>query len=393
MSVTRITLRNFRCFKQATFNITPGTDFPGVTIIQGSNGSGKTSILEALHYGCYLRSFRTHLPIELCNDNSEVTGSGVSGFTIQITTTTDDLFIGVSGKKRVIKLDGATISSYNELIKSYKVVTFIEDDLQCIKGYPEARRSMIDNALSIQEPHYHNLLKSLRKIVDQRTKIIQEHRFHEEQYILWTDQLIATSHEIIRYRIHYLTQLKTKITEIIKLYDTASSGSPLAENFLTFNYHEKRSIATQEEREHLLNDELRAQRNLYGPHLDDIEFLVHERNSRSFASRGQQKLAVMLLKIAQARLLLGDLTSSSNSSILFLIDDFLTDFDEIRVKKLLKLLFGLQVQLIITTPQPNAFLYSLCAEQSGFNLITIDSPDQVPLIPKSNLSSMREISA
>jgi DNA replication and repair protein RecF len=376
MSVTRITLRNFRCFKNATYDIvpdvTPGTHVPGVTIIQGSNGSGKTSILEALHYGCYLRSFRTHVPGELNNDHSEV-----AGFTIQITTATDNLFIGVSGKKRVIKLNGAPVNSYNQIIKIYKVVTFIEDDLSCIKGYPEARRTLVDNALSVQEPDYHNTLRSLRKIIDQRTKIIQDHAFHKEQYMLWTEQLIEVSQKIVALRKSYLNNLAGKIAEITKKYDPE-----LKESFLSFNYQEKRGIITPEERQALLNDELRAQRNLYGPHLDDIEFVVYERNGRAFASRGQQKLAVMFIKIAQASLLLGSL-SQDTSPILFLIDDFLTDFDEIRVKKLLNLLFELQVQLIITTPQSNPLLYSLCSQQNGFKIITLDLPDQVQIYPQN----------
>lgn len=376
MSVTRITLRNFRCFKNATFDIipdvTPGTHVPGVTLIQGANGSGKTSILEALHYGCYLRSFRTHSPGELCSDSSEVTG-----FTIQITTPADTLFIGVSGKKRMIKLNGTPVSGYNQLIKTYKVVTFIEDDLHCIKGYPEARRAMVDNALSIQDPSYHTLLRSLRKIIDQRTSIIQSHSFHKEQYMLWTDQLIEISHKIVALRRSYLSNLTTKIDEIIKKYDP-----DIKESFLSTTYHEKRAVASNEERQALMNDELRAQRNLYGPHLDDIEFLINERNGRTFASRGQQKLAVMFIKIAQASLLLGGL--SQETSVIFLIDDFLTDFDEIRVKKLLLLLFELQVQLIITTPQPNALLYTLCSQQNNFNLIALDSPDQVQILPQNH---------
>ncbi len=389
MTITRISLKNFRCFKQALFDITPG-DSPGVTIIQGSNGSGKTSLLEALHYGSYLRSFRTHVPSELYYDTlQESTQALPRGFNIQIATATDILFIGVAGKKRVIKINGAPINTYDELMKIYKVVTFIEDDLLCIKGYPEARRLFIDSALSVHEPYYHNLLRSLRKILIQRTKVIQAHQFHKDQYDLWTDQLMDISREILNYRKQYLAQLSLQIAEITKLYEPSSTRS-----FLTINYLEKRSTITTEDRKKLLEDELRAQRNLYGPHLDDIEFLLYDRNSRSSASRGQQKLAMMLLKTAQARLLLGDSSYNGNTNLItFLIDDFLTDFDEIRVSKLLTLLFELKVQLIITTPQPNNLLYSLCQKRGNFNLITLDSHDLVGIIPNNRSLEASEFSA
>lgn len=362
--ITAVTLKNFRCFKHATFDFTgtPGDARPGVTIIQGGNGSGKTSILEALHYGCYLRSFRTHVPVELRHAQAET-----HGFAIHITTQTDTISIGVLDKKRSVKLNGALVTSYDELVKLYRVVTFIEDDIQTIKGYPEVRRSLIDNALAVHEPDYHHLLRSLRKIVDQRTKILQQHHpFHHEQYELWTEQLIDVSEKIISLRKRYLSELMAHMSTVCTMYDATAP-----ESFLAIRYQERRSITTHADRKSLLHDELRAQRTLYGPHLDDIEFLVHERNSRAFASRGQQKLALMLLKIAQARLLTG--SSACDNPIIFLIDDFLTDFDEVRIRKLITLLLNLQVQIIITTPQPHPLLYSLCADKGALNVITIDA--------------------
>lgn len=361
--ITTVTLKNFRCFKHATFDFTGACvdARPGVTIIQGGNGSGKTSILEAIHYGCYLRSFRTHVPVELHHAQADM-----DGFAIHITTKTDTLSIGVLDKKRSVRLNGTPITSYHELVKFYRVVTFTEDDIQTIKGYPEVRRSLIDNALLVQEPHYHHLLRSLRKIADQRTKIVQHSPLHHEQYDLWTEQLIEVSEKIITLRKRYIDTLMTHMNTICTMYDSEST-----ESFLNIRYQEKRHISTLNDRASLLRDELRAQRTLYGPHLDDIEFLAHGRNSRAFASRGQQKLALMLLKIAQARFLAESATSSN--PIIFLIDDFLTDFDEVRVQKLVNLLLKLQVQLIITTPQPHPLLYSLCAGQSDLRLITIDA--------------------
>lgn len=355
MAVRGITVRNFRCFAKATFTMTSWSETPAVTIIQGANGSGKTSLLEALHYGCHLRSFRTHLPAQLACDTTDV-----QGFSITITTQADTLHIAVADKKRSIKINGNTIAHYNELIKVYKVVTFIEDDLLCIKGYPETRRSLIDTALSVQEPEYHKLLRAMQKIIDQRTKIIQDHRFHEEQYQVWTDQLIKITQKIVSYRKSYLELLQEKINEITKLYDT--------QGFLKLSYREKRPITAPEDIDRLRDDELQLRRNLYGPHLDDIDFLIHQKNSRSFASRGQQKLAVMFLKIAQAQLLLG---SCPPGTITFLLDDFLTDFDQLRITKILQLLFNLQVQLIITTPAPHALLYDLCQTQPGFSHIAL----------------------
>lgn len=349
MSVVSLTLRNFRCFKAATFDFSSS-----ITLIQGNNGSGKTSLLEALHYGCHLRSFRTHLPAELATDKGEL-----EGFNLAIKTDLDEITIGISGKRRLVKINGAQAASYQELVKSYKVITFIEDDLDCIKGYPEGRRNLIDQAILVQEPRYYTLLKNARKITEHRNKILQDHPFHHENYGIWTEQFIQTYKEIIGCRLHYLEQLNSMLTTITQEY-----GS---EDLIRLEYRIKRPFETLQERQLLQTDERAAGRVLCGPHLDDVEFIIGQRNSRA-ASRGQQKLAMMFLKIAQARILM----SSNFDKLVFLIDDFLTDFDTIRIAKLLNLLFELRVQLIITVPQQHDLLYSLCAKQGTFNLITIE---------------------
>jgi DNA replication and repair protein RecF len=351
MSIARLTLKNFRCFKSAVFNFSSP-----VTIIQGDNGSGKTTLLEALHYGCHLRSFRTHIPLELVADQGEY-----PGFNIQIATDQDEITIGVEGKKRSIKINGSAAADYHDLIARYKVVTFIEDDLNCIKGYPEARRALIDQALSVQDQVYYGLLRKARKIVDQRTKILQDIPFHEEQYRLWTQELLQVNRIILEHRHRYIKELNNQIAELTHLYGT--------QDFLRLEYRQKRTIETLQDRALLLHDELRVKRSLYGFHLDDIEFIVYDRNSRTFASRGQQKLALMFLKVAQARLLAR--SEQPDEKLVFLIDDFLTDFDMLRIQKLLSLIFELRVQLIITVPQRHDQLYSLCSERGNLNLITL----------------------
>lgn len=350
MSVVSLTLRNFRCFKAATFDFSSP-----LTLIQGNNGSGKTSLLEALHYGCHLRSFRTHLPAELATDKGEI-----EGFNLAIRTELDEITIGISGKRRLIKINGSPATSYQDLVKSYKVITFIEDDLDCIKGYPEGRRNLIDQAILVQEPRYYTLLKNARKITEHRNKILQDHPFHHENYGIWTEQFIQVYKEIIGFRLNYLEQLNGMLATITQDY-----GS---ENFIRLEYKTKRPFETLQERRQLQTDERATCRVLCGPHLDDIEFIIGDRNSRAFASRGQQKLAMMFLKIAQARILM----SNNFDKLVFLIDDFLTDFDTIRITKLLNLLFDLRVQLIITVPQQHDLLYNLCAKQGAFNLITIE---------------------
>jgi DNA replication and repair protein RecF len=99
------------------------------------------------------------------------------------------------------------------------------------------------------------------------------------------------------------------------------------------------------EHDWLYEDERRYGRSLFGAHLDDIAITFEDKKSKSFASRGQQKLIVLLVKIAQMRQLM-----VQKGSGIFLLDDFMTDFDEHRAANALNALMDLKMQLVITSP-------------------------------------------
>src|SRR3989338_259222 len=108
MRLEKIELKNFRCFTKVSFDFS--TD---IVIIYGNNGSGKTTIIEALHYLCYLSSFRSRLPGEIAQFESE-------SFFIKGTVTQEDLEVveiqvGFAKKQKIAKIGQKPISSYKEL--------------------------------------------------------------------------------------------------------------------------------------------------------------------------------------------------------------------------------------------------------------------------------------
>src|SRR5688572_2091521 len=117
IQVTQLHIKNFRCFSGYTLDI--GAPY---VHIEGVNGVGKTTILEALHYACYLRSFRTHIPKELIS-------FGKSDFFIklslhdQLHSMDHTIQIGFSPTKRLVKVDQKTIESYKDLLSHYRVIS------------------------------------------------------------------------------------------------------------------------------------------------------------------------------------------------------------------------------------------------------------------------------
>jgi len=359
VKIAQLHIKQFRCFS----DIVIPCNYPAVLIV-GNNGTGKTSILEALHYVCYLRSFRTHSPKELIQFDQET-------FFIKVTFKAQsagdlgrELQVGFSPKKRLVKLDKRTIVSYKELLDHYRVVTITEDDLELIKGGPEYRRMFIDQALFLMDGVYTEQLKKYRQVLENRNALLQHHTVDMPSYHLWTEQLFEISELLAHKRIEWLSAVERIVQELLVRYVDPEIS-------VSFEYQSKKSAYGQsydqfmQSTPSLYEQEMRFRRSLFGVHLDDFLITFQGKRSRQFASRGQQKLLVLLVKVAQIKYMHG-----FAGSILFLLDDFMTDFDEQRVSQLIPLLSGLGCQLIFTSPCKGRVIDGLLM-QHGAHLVDL----------------------
>ncbi len=341
--LSKLTIKNFRCFDQININFNSS-----LILIEGNNGSGKTSILEALHFLGYLKSFRTHIAKELINILSD-------NFFIKAVFTDNEnnennLQVGFSGKKRLVKINEKSIQSYKELMHFYRVITLTEDDLALIKEGPDLRRSFIDQHILLCDSTYLIILKKYRQILENRNALLNNGYCSDEEYALWTKQLLEQSLIIQDIRQKYLLDLNKAINSLFSTYfnDTFK---------IKFIYEIRESKSYDFlMKNHLKDNELRQRRSLFGAHLDDFSIIFSDKKSRIFASRGQQKLIVLLIKIAQIKQIL---EKELNGSLIFILDDFMTDFDIDKINKIMPMLFDLNIQLIFTTPLEENPLKSL----------------------------------
>lgn len=336
MRLKKIELKNFRCFTKATFDFS--TD---IVIIYGNNGSGKTTIIEALHYLCYLSSFRSRLPGEIAQFESD-------SFFIKGTVRQDDeelleIQVGFSGKKKIAKIGHNPILSYKELFPYYQVVTLTIDDLELIQGSPIIRRNFIDQAILLANPEFMESLKRYKQILQQRNALLQK-PFNYESYVIWTKQLWEQSKLIQITRVDRLQRLNEKISGLlVTFFDTSYTLD------IIYNYKhilpDESFEAFLDRKKGLVAYESMTKRSDFGAHLDDFSLQFCSKKLKSFGSRGQQKLLALLIKVAQIL----DLQESKNNPI-FLLDDFVTDFDKQRLENILTLLLTLKCQLIISSP-------------------------------------------
>ncbi len=333
--IRSLSLKNFRCFTSNKFNF----DSP-IVIIEGANGSGKTSLLEALYFTCYMRSFRAHSPKDLIKFGSE---------SFFITTMFDQHAINVgvlqtgTTTKRQVKIDHTTVTSHKELREYCRVITITEDDLMLIKGGPEKRRSFIDHALFLLDLDALEIFKVYQEILDNRNALLSKQtHVDEQQLIFWTKKLWDLSKIIETNRKNLLTVITSKALPLLKLFWPESS--------ITFEYTSKIQDETVfedffQKNLQLFEKEKHYKRSLFGAHLDDIDITINDKKARYFSSRGQQKLLVMVLKIALVEHLL-----ETQGPTAFLLDDFTTDFDASVASKLMNICLKMKAQLIFVSP-------------------------------------------
>lgn len=317
-----------------------------IVLIEGLNGAGKTSLIEALHYLCYLRSFRTSIPQELVQ-------FGKDNFFIkaELQDTQSDFYqvqVGFSEKKRLVKVNNKVIGSYKELLDYYRIITITEDDLSLIKEGPEFRRTFIDQCVAFFEPELIPLFKKCRHIVMHRNALLKRGST-ADTYQVWTEQLWKVTADITQYRTQAVALLGRQVQELIVHYFSDQFS-------INLTYLSKVTLTDslsqfQTQYPTLYRDEQRFGRSLFGAHLDDIAIIFKDKSSRNFASRGQQKLIVLLLKVAHIKSLLG-----TKGAVILLLDDFMTDLDTSRANILLKILADLDIQLLFTVPSPDSFL-------------------------------------
>ena len=286
----------------------------------------------------------------------------IKGCVRQSETETHDVQVGFSARKKVAKIDQTSISSYKELFPYYQVVTVTIDDIELIQGSPILRRSFIDQVILLENPNYMDLLKRCKQVLQQRNAMFLK-PFNYDSYVIWTQQLWECTRAIQQKRIEALDRLTAKVSKL--LVDFFDKNYTLE---IVYSY--KHMIPNEtfeaflERKKGIIAYESMTKRSDFGAHLDDFTMQFCNKKLKSYGSLGQQKLLVLLVKIAQIL----DL-HDKNIHPIFIIDDFITDFDKDRLQSIISLLLTLKCQLIITCPIREKLLEELL---STSNISTIE---------------------
>jgi len=298
---------------------------PTVTILVGENGTGKTSVLEAIHLASLGESFRAGKAEEMISFDAQYARVQLRAVDETGDTTTIETMVtngSVQGKKtpkRIFSVNGVR-RRRKDVVGLVKTVLFRPEDLRLIEGSPSRRRSYLDHPLSLQDWHYAQALKTYDQTLRQRNKLLEQIR--EGQARLdglpyWDSQLVTHGQYLQRSRQEYLEKM-------------AAVEFPRE-----FTIHYVPSLISQARLEEYRSRSIAAGHTLIGPHKDDFRIDLAGRDVAAFGSRGQQRLAVLWLKIGERSYLWNgssqpagtDASHQNSLKPILLLDDIFSELD------------------------------------------------------------------
>ena len=308
MVVSRVTLRDFRSYASLELELPPG-----LVLVTGRNGAGKTNLLEALHVGAQGFSPRTRAEGQLVRfgqGGARVALTGEEGGSPADTDVTL-----VPGEAKRLRLNGAALVSADELRTRLAALVFVPDRLAVVKGGPIVRRSYVDRMLGRLEPARASLPSDYARVLSQRNESLRRVRAGvsgRDALEPWTEQVAELGAELDGARAELVAALGP-------VFATRADALGLVDARVEYEPDPPLAEALAER----LERDLQRGMTSLGPHLRDVRIAAGERELRSFGSQGEQRTAVLALVLAEADLL----ADRRGTPPLLLLDDVLSELD------------------------------------------------------------------
>ena len=345
MYLDRFVVQNYR-------NLTSiDTQFdPNVNIFIGKNAQGKTNLLEAIYFLALTRSHRTSSDKELIAFDKEF--ANVMG-RIHKSQVNLDLRVLITKKGKKVWINRVEQAKLSKYVGQLNAILFSPEDLDLIKGAPALRRKFMDQEFGQVNAEYLYFASKYRQVLVQKNNYLKQlsrGQAKDELFLdVLSDQLAGIAAEVIFRRFKFLKYLSQAASDA---YDHIS----LASEKLTIAYHPsigtiKDEDSTEEIYQKVLENfkktkkmEIKKGTTLSGPHRDDIEFKLDEKNAHLYASQGQQRSIALSVKLAEIQLV----HHLTDEYPLLLLDDVMSELDHGRQSALLNYIHG-KTQTFITT--------------------------------------------
>jgi DNA replication and repair protein RecF len=344
-------LTDFRSYGHATFEPSP----TGITVVTGSNGAGKTNLIEAVAYLASLRSLRGAAAPALIRSGADsavlrsvVIGAGSRRVTI-------DAQLQATGRDRV-QVNGQALRRTRDLLGALQVTVFSPDDLALVKGPPAGRRSYLDDLMVALAPRKDDLLTELERVLKQRNALLKSafstgwrpgrELPSDVAFTLdvWDAKLATVGEQLVSARTALTADLAPHVADAYTDLATGSATSSRLSTELSYaaSWAGPLDAALAAARQ----DDLRRGVTTVGPQRDDLALDIGRLPARTHASQGEQRTLALALRLAAHRLL----TTAIGMAPVLLLDDVFSELDPARAEALMANLPALSAaQAILTT--------------------------------------------
>lgn len=330
MALTRLLIKDFRNIEQADLQLAPGFNF-----LVGANGSGKTSVLEAIYTLGHGRAFRSlQAGRVIRHDEAAFVLHG------RLEGKERDISVGLT-KNRAgdskVRIDGSDGHKVAELAQLLPMQLITPEGFTLLNGGPKYRRAYVDWGCFHNTPGFFNAWSNLRRLLKQRNAALRQVSRYS-QIRPWDQELVPLAEQISLWRAEYSAAISAEIT--------ATCSQFLPEFDLRFSF--QRGWDKESDYGELLERNFERDRALTytasGPHKADFRIRAEGTPVEDLLSRGQLKLLMCALRLAQGEFL----TSQSGRRCVYLIDDFASELDDSRRRLLAERLKATQAQVFVS---------------------------------------------
>lgn len=344
MILKRIELTNFRNYQHLSTRF-----YKGINIIYGDNAQGKTNLLESIYVLGITKSHRSFIDNNLIRANEKraiVSGSiNKGGLDINLSVT-------IENNKKILKLDNSQIKKVSDYISNMNIIIFYPDDLELLKGSPQVRRKYFNLELSQLYSNYFIILNDYNKLLRMRNEYLKKLNNNlnvdMKYFDILTGYLIDKAIMLIKMRYKYIEKVNAYCGDIYKdimnLEGFNIKYLPSIDIDIKDDIISKRKL--KDFYDNHLNYDIRMSSTTFGPHKDDYEFLVENNNLKNYGSQGQQRIAVLCLKLSEIEIF----KKYKDSTPILLLDDVFSELSDDKKNNLLKYI-SKDIQTIITTTE------------------------------------------
>ncbi len=346
MKIKRLKLTNFRNYLNLEIELNPT-----INIFIGNNGEGKTNILESIYILALTKTNRVGNEVDLIKYGEEI--AKIEGI-IDSSNIIKKKEVIISYKKKNLLINNKEIRRNKDYIKDFAVIIFTPQDLEIIKGSPNIRRNMLNIDISQLHNNYITYLNEYNQIIKMRNEYLKKMNLNgnsDERYLeVINKEMIKNAKKIYEYRFDFINKINSYLPKIFKKITGISNINISFDNSLGIKDYDEKKIEDTFllKLKRNLNIELMQGMTLIGPHRDDFSIYLEDKDMKYFASQGQQRMAIISLKIAELYIykeLLGEYP-------VLLLDDIFSEIDVKKRNKIVKFLKS-DIQAIITTTDIN----------------------------------------